>query len=531
MPRPVPPPTVQVAQIPAPVGGLNTAAAGLALPPTDCPVAVNLLAAENGLRTRLGSREWAKDLSGASDNSVRTLISFSDEGGSTALFATTQSGIWDATSGGALASPDISFVTDTGDAGYGVYANIVAAGGAYCFYADEVNGLYRYDGSSWTKVVGGGGAGEISGLTPGNICFVMVFLGRLWFVEKGSASAYYLPVGQIGGTVSEFPVGMKFRNGGSLVGLWDWTYDGGSGVDNALVAISSGGDVLVYVGTDPDDATTFGLKGVWYIGPPPAGRRIASQYGGDLLIITRKGVERLSRLVVGIPDARAESLTYKVANLVNSYMELRVSSPGWALVLHPQDNALLFLIPQGSSQYGLQLAQSTTSNGWFLWTGLDMVCAAVYEGDLYFGTSTGQVMRNTGTVDNLLLGDSTNYDAIDWRLITAASEYGSPRQKQVGLVRPIILTDGLPPSIETAALYGYSQSELTEAALATSGGSGTWDNAIWDVDLWGGASVPAQPVRGTFGMGTAVSIGLRGSAISRVVLVAVDVTYNVGGFL
>jgi hypothetical protein len=351
-------------------------------------------------------------------------------------------------------------------------------------------------------------------------------------VERGGATAYYLPVGQIGGTVQAFPVGMKFRNGGSLVGLWDWTYDGGSGVDNALVAISTGGDVLVYVGMDPDDATTFGLKGVWYIGPPPVGRNIASQNGGDLIIITRKGLERLSRLVVGIPDARAESLTVKVANLVNSYMASRVSVRGWATVLHPQDNALLFLVPANGNEPAVQLAQSTTSSGWFLWTGLDMVCAAVFEGDLYYGTSSGQVMKNTGTVDNLPLDSASDYDPIDWRLITVASEYGAPRQKQVSLIRPIILTDGLPPSIDTSALYGYSQSELTAVDLVSEGlASGTWDNGLWDVDAWGGASLPAQPVRGTFGMGTAVSIGLRGSAVSRVVLVAIDVTYSVGGFL
>jgi hypothetical protein len=492
---------------------------------------VNLLAAENGLRTRLGCREWAAGLTGDSDNQVRTLIPFKSDG-SSSLFATTQTGIWDVTSGGEATTPDIAFDSSSGDAGFGVSTNIVVEGGTYSFYADEVNGLFRYDGSSWTEVAGGVGAGEIDGLAPGNIAFVMVFLGRLWFVERGGATAYYLPVGQIGGTVTAFPMGMKFRSGGSLVGLWDWTYDGGAGVDNALVAISTGGDVLVYVGTDPDDANAFGLKGVWYIGPPPAGRTIASQNGGDLLVVTRKGVERLSRLVVGIPDARAESLTFKVANLVNSYMATRVSVKGWALVLHPQDNALLFLVPASGNEAAVQLAQSTTSSGWFLWTGLDMVCATVFDGDLYYGSSSGQVMRNVGTVDNLPLDSTSDYDPIDWRLITAASEYGAPRQKQISFIRPIILTDGLPPSIDTAALYGYSQSELSPVALVTEGiGSGTWDNGLWDIDVWGGNSVPAQPARGPIGMGTAVSIALRGSAVSRVVLVAVDVTYTVGGFL
>src|SRR5437763_331286 len=81
------------ATIPAPVGGLNTIDPGFALPETDCPLLYNLIGAENGLRSRLGWKEWATGLGGE----VRSVIPFvgSDQAGSTdRLFAATSAGLW-----------------------------------------------------------------------------------------------------------------------------------------------------------------------------------------------------------------------------------------------------------------------------------------------------------------------------------------------------------------------------------------------------------------------------------------------------
>ena len=178
---------------------------------------------------------------------------------------------------------------------------------------------------------------EISGVDPDNVCFVTVFAGRVWMVERDTASAWYLPAGQIAGVASEFPMGLKFAHGGNLLALFDWSYDGGSGLSSSLVALSTNGDVLVYQGTDPDTADTFGLKGVWYAGPPLAGREVASTFGGDMLLLTRQGLVPMSKLVVGLPDVRAESLTVKVSSLFNALTSTRGAYRGWAVVQHPED--------------------------------------------------------------------------------------------------------------------------------------------------------------------------------------------------
>lgn len=528
-----PAPTVQTVQLPAPVGGINTVAAGLSMPPTDCVAAYNLYGAENGLAVRLGEREWALGMTGE----TRTTISFL--GASTSkIFVTAPEGIYDVTD----SRDDVSeldpsfkpFPSTSGNAGYGVYTTFVTEAGHYLLYADEENGLYIYSeaGGTWTKVASGTGPGQISNLDPGKAAFVMAFKGRLWFAERDTASAWYLDVGQIAGAATEFPMGTRFRMGGTLVGLWDWTYDGGGGLDDALVALSSGGDVLVYKGTDPDFAETFGLQGVWYAGPPPAGRTIASNFGGELLLLTRQGLLPMSRLVVGIPDVRAEALTAKVSNLVNVLMTQRASSMGWQIIQHPETATLNILIPRGSGTEALQLVQSAGSKGWFLHRGLAMANAAVSSGQLFYCTaeSPGRVCVNTGYVDGVTLDAPANFTPIDWSLQTAFSDFGTPRQKQMSMVRPLILSSGV-TTFQTEARYQYDQSDMASVPWESSGASGTWDNALWDDGVWDGGSTSLAQVRGTVGLGTAMGIAIRGSSVTRSILVAFDITYTQGGFL
>lgn len=529
MARPPPPATVRSYQVPAPVGGLNTAESGLSIPPTDCVQVYNLVPAENGLRSRLGSVEWVTGIDDIGQE-VRSLLPFSGQT-SNRLFATNEAGLWDVSDSTDAPTEVLSFPLSGATSGIGVSTNIVTAGGHFLVYCDELNGLYVFDetGNTWAKVASGTGPDEIDGVDPGDLVFCMVFKERLWFVERGTGSAWYLPPGQVFGAATEFPMGVKFRHGGTLVGLWDWTYDGGSGADDSLVAISSGGDVLVWQGVDPDDVT-FGLRGVWYVGKPPYGRLIASDFGGDLLILTRQGVTAMSRLVVGIPDARAEQLTVKIANLFNAFMETRAEQPGWSINRHPEDNTLIVTVPQGTETARFQLVQAVATKGWFLYRDLDMRCATEWDGQLYFGTTDGRVLKNTGYLDGVLLSDENAYTPIDWALITAFSDLGAPTQKQVQMLRPLFKVDGVPPSARLQAKYQYNTSELDPVLLALSG-AGAWGSMIWGTDVWGGDGAPVAPVRGATGMGSSVAVAVRGVSISRTVLVRIEVVYTAGGWL
>jgi hypothetical protein len=538
-------PSAQTAWVDAPVGGLNTVAPGKAMPPQDCLSLWNMVVAENGLRSRLGSREWCTGLTGASDNLVRSVLPFKgSQSSKDRVFACTSSGIYDVTSSSAAPSLKIAFADTTGDAGYGIPHALVTAAGHFLAYADEKNGLYYYTESTdtWAKVAMGGGASQIATIDPADIRFVTTFKHFVIFALKDSQSLYYLPSGTIYGTAAAFPLAGQFLHGGNVVGMWSCTYDGGAGMDDSLVVIAAGGDLVIYQGTDITSASTFGLKGRWFMGGIPAGRHIASNIGGDLLIITKMGLLPLSRLVTGssLEDSRLYE-TFKISNLFNQLMLTRSGLKGWSIRLNPEDNTLLVTVPTYDSQACEQLAMSVPAKSWSrydslgigngtAWANAGFYSSETHNGKLYFGTVDGRVLIHDGYIDGALLSDANAYTAIQWRVLTAFRNLENGNQKQVQLIRPTVLSETANPSYSCEAKYRYDMTELASVSVGAPG-NGSWDTGTWDSAVWGDGLTPSVGVTGAAGMDSDFAIAMRGAAIGRTIIVGWDVAFTQGGFL
>jgi hypothetical protein len=553
--------------LPAPVGGINTTDVATAMPPGDCLSLFNMIPFQYGLRVRSGYYDWTTEavtvtgpiplafglaqtftVSGGSgtlssslatalgggvpEMAIRTLIAFNgkrDDSMGDRLFATTQWGIWDVSTRSAPV-PVFPFPVKGANSGKGSYtcfANV--EGNHYIAYCDEMNGylLYSEKTGTWSKVLKGQLAGQIWGANPDAFRHVMTWKNRLWFTEGNSQRAWYLPIGQFAGTVHPIYFGARFRYGGSLVGLYSWTIDGGQGIDDKLVAISRSGDVVVYEGTDPDIAGAFGLVGVWWAGPVPPGRKIASDFGGDLFILSLAGCVPLSKLVSGglvrDPDLYA---TKKVGNLFNKLMTERGALPGWEMKVHPTDNQMIINVPFMPSGQVMQMTMSLISHGWAMHTGIPMSCMESWHGKLYFGTSDGFVCVNDGPTD--AAGE------INFALLSAYQNLGSARKKRVQMVKPMFITDGTQPAYSAAGRYDFDLTELDASLVSVTPGPLSWDSAVWTTGAFWGPEVPtgtAQNWSGSFGMGSNVAIVLKGSAKAETTLVGFDVLLDQGGFL
>jgi hypothetical protein len=534
--RQPPPPTAQVLRFPAPSGGLNRVDAAASMPPTDCVLAYNVIAGADGLITRPGSREWVTGLTGAANNQVRTVIAFAGSaanGANDRLFVATSSGIWDVSTSTTSPSQAIAFPSSAGKAGRGVGIVMVTLAGHFLVYADEENGLYLYTESSgtWTKYAMGLDAGQIAGVDPANICFVTVFKGRLWLVERDTARAWYLDTGAIAGTAHQFNFGLEFRAGGPLVCLANWTIDGGSGVDDRLVAISGGGDVAIYQGIDPTSAALFGLVGVWYAGSLVAGRRIVTNYGGDVAILTKVGMLPLSKLVAGDPEAqRSQYATAKVGPLWAALAATAAGLDGWSMVLHPEENALMVTVPTTDGAATEQFVMSLWNRSWYRYRALPIFSAESWGGKLYFGTIDGRVLVHDGEVDGVTLADPNSSTPVDYSLITSFQGGNDARQKRVTLIRPTLLSRTTSPSYTAEARYRYDMTEVAPQSAGT-GGAGTFGTAVWDSATWGSDSQASQAASGATGMGVEFAVAIRGAATTRTTFVGADVLFDVGGIL
>jgi len=512
---------------PAPTGGVNSLDSLAAMSANDSVYCINLLPAEYGLRVREGYVAHSALIPDSVD--VRTILGYrgtKDDGSKNKFFCTTNNGIYDIT---VPATPveKVQFTTTTGNAGWGTSIEFVAIGGSYLLYADEVNGGFRYeeDTNTWAAIpdltLGG------SAFNPDQIVNVMVWKNRIWFTVRDKAVAYYLPIGQVSGALTAFDFGPKFSYGGSLIGVWSWTVEGGSGINDYLVALSRGGDALVYQGTDPSNAAAFGMKGSWYIGSTPAGRNFVTNFGGDLLVLTEAGLLRMSKVISGIGAESNEAyLSRKLYRFIREEMAESKSKLGWNIVQHPRLGYLMICVPPKNGSSNVQFVMSGTTGAWTIYKGVPMNCVGEHLGELYFGTKFDDgrsVFKMTGNVDAAL--------PIVWSLLTSYQGLQDPTKfKRVQFIRPIFI-GALIPVYDIQARYDFDITSIIGSPTLQDAGLGIWDAGQWDSALWGGEWITESKAYGGAGLGRYIAVALRGSSVVPTTLISMDLMVDVGGML
>lgn len=563
--RRAPPPSIAPLHVGAPLGGVNALASLSDLPPGDCAQRINLIVAGGGLKVRPGYRNWAvADFLGlgaaATYHHITAMLPFNGatrNGAGDRLFASVEDGLYDYSAAGDVNSgiagfpgtaitKALDFPLKTGDAGWGISHAFQTVAGHFLLHCDEENGLFIYSETSatWTQVTqGSDAASQISGVDPARFVFVTVFDGRVWFVEKDSARAWYLDAGSIYGTAHEFDFGRQFPRGGSLVGLWNWTQSGGDGMNQQLVAVSTGGDAVVYQGTDPSDADTFGLRGSWYIGGVPAGRTLATNYGGDMLLLSTLGVIPMSALVAGQSAlAAGQYFTAKVAPIFNALVAASKSKRGWALRINPADNTLIIVTPTAMPDFNgytgipgsasIQLAVSLANGSWSVYSGLPIVCAEPWNGKLYMGGLLGASYVLDGVTDGTQFPGYVGAEAgtpIQYGLITGFYNGGNARQKQVQMIRPNIRSGDATPSFSVEARYRYDLHAMADVSVAT--GTEGFGTEVFGTATFQEPYATSQQVRGAAGLGTEFAIAMKGAANTETFIEGFDVVFTEGGVL
>lgn len=523
--RPTPQDRVQWIPVPAPVAGIDAIHPANAIDPTHALLLLNVIGGDRGLKARPGTAEHATNV-GATAGDVRTILPYHSSGALDRLFAAVQNGLYNITAGGAAPTLLITWPTQTANAGYGEPLGFVNSAGAhFLLYTDEANGYYLYTESTDSWAVG-----SVTGVAPGALVHVTQWGSRVWFTERDSTRAWYLAVGAISGAATAFDFGPHFKHGGTLVGLWAWTRDGGTGgMNDLLVAVSSNGDVVVFGGTDPAFASTFGIVGRWHVGGVPAGRRLATPYGGDLQLLTTSGLLSISRLVQGqtlTPDTYQTDL---IRPIITEAMALSSTLKGWHVITHPRGAFLMVNSPSVAGIPQEQFAMSLATRGWSRLRGLDILSSAVWEGELYFGTRDGRVLKSTGAVDNVLLGNNTTQaKAIECWVLSGFSNYGSHRVKFTRGMHMGFLTHGKAPAFQAFVRFDFDLTEPTGTATASLSAAGTWDVAVWDTGVWGGLTGQVYRHVGSSGFGVWVAPGVRFTADDYEVLTTYEIAIEEG---
>lgn len=534
-----PQPVAQPFSIPASVGGVNSLDSLAAMPERDCIYTYNLMPVEYGLQLRKGYRTYA---SGA-DGEVRTIIPYESNTAITAknrLFGVTPNGIYNMTLDGETApAQEVVFSATAGGAGYGTWMEFTNdASDHFLFYADYENGVYRYEDATNTWARPAGWQYDLgAGLIPfpvDQVAFIMVHKLRIWVILKDSNDAWYLPVASIAGQLRKFTFGAKMKYGGTLQGLWTWSLDGGDGLDDYLVAVGKGGDLMVYRGSDPA-AADFSLNGNWFIGRTPDSRRIATQYGAEMYVLSSFGITSMRDLVQGsAADNVRTSASSKVNRILRTRVDETIGSNAWSVFINPSGGFMQIIAPFSSSLPSIQFNRNLNTGAWGFWEGVEALCAEAWEGEYYLGASgseVGSIWIYDGALDGVS-NDGTGGTAITFRVLTSFQAMGQLSSfKNVNLIRVIGLlsTD---TRVSLTAVYDYDLAvNLVDPVTTPAGEPVLWDLALWDEVTWSFQLAPINYIRGSYDIGRSVAIGMRGSSTARIEVVSWDMSLQVGGWL
>lgn len=236
-------------------------------------------------------------------------------------------------------------------------------------------------------------------LNPASIINVAVSKQRLWFVEKNSMRVWYPEVaGNISGTLQCFDLSQVSRFGGHLVAVANWTQDGGQGIDDLTVFITSEGEALVYAGINVNNADDWKLRGSYKVSKP-IGYQCLVAYQGDVVIISEDGYIPLSKaLPVDCISASSLAFSDAIRGLVLNRSAYYSRLNGWHGIIYNRGGYAIFNVPV-ANQFEQHVINLNTG-AWCRFTNIRALCWQIFDGRIYFGSDNGVYLFDEGYSDN-----------------------------------------------------------------------------------------------------------------------------------
>lgn len=462
--------------IPAPTGGWNTRDAKSKMDASDALVLTNLFPGNEEVELIKGFESYATGMA----TNIEMLADY--HAGSVHKFI--------AAAGGSLFDISTSGVATSIGSGFASARWEPTLFNGYLLLYNNTDTPQKYDGTTLAALA-------ITGLTMTTIICSHVYRSRQYLVQANSQSFWYGGVNSIEGAFTEFPLSRVVKKGGNLVAIKSITRDGGAGSDDIIAFFMSTGEVVVYQGGNPGDATDFMLQGVYTTGAP-VHRRAFVEHKGDVIYLTKADVvSLLQAMVEGGFNAQPSKLVGAIAQAVRDYGD----NYGWQAIKYPNGNRILFNIPIASNVEYEQYGFNTNTQAPFRMTGHNARCLGIYNDDLYFGGNGVVYKANTGF----------DHDGASINIVgqQAYSNLGVLGRKTVTMLRPIYEMDGA-VTLNQAVAYDYGDVFFSSEAASTSDGA-AWDEVFWDAEFWSPEGTTRQGLQASLNEGVNVSIKIEGS--------------------
>lgn len=505
-------PTSKAGFIPSPTKGWYVGANLSEAPKGTAYILDNAFPQLDYVRMRGGSASYATGMASAAVNSLIPYVS----GASSKFFAHCNGSIFDITGSGAVGA---AAVTGLNSSAYLEYIQFANAGATWLIVVNGVDAAQLYNGAAWVTVP------AITGLTGGNLAFVWPFKNRIYGLQAASLSVWYLASNAIGGAATQFDMTPNFKLGGYLVAGTSWAINATNGLYDLNVFISSEGEVSIWNGANPADTAWTNL-GTYKIAKP-LGRRCLMKAGGDIAVMTEEGIVPLSKVMSLDQIAlQNQAVTLPIAPAWRDAVIARAGLSGWQIALWPLQSMGVINLPKTSSSDATQFVANVRTGAWARYIGWDANCFAVYNNNLYYGTSDGRVLQaETGGQD-----DGKNYT---WTVFPSYNDLGSPAiTKHVKMVRPR-LQSAYPVNPQISVKVDFDTTKPAQPTASAAAATGAlWDTALWDTAKWPAALTDLSYWADAEGFGSTVSpviqLTLSTTITPDVRLTAIELLYETG---
>lgn len=475
--------TARQAEVPVPVGGLNTRESRSGMPITDAVQFTNVISEPDGVTSRLGYTSFGTGMTGTV-NHLSEYINTSTKqlvvGAGTVLYSL-------GTGGGTATSVKTGF-TNTAFESSQLSGSMVLVNGADT--PQIYNGTTSTDASY---------SHDLNSDGPSNVDGINVYKSRMYVWDTGTGNFYYGATNAIQGNFTKFPLNQVSKTGGNLLIMKSISRDGGSGPDDYACFILDTGEVLVYQGSDPGTAADWALVGRYFI-PAPINKRSAIEFAGDVIVLTRQDIVPLSSTINSSTETGSVLLqASKLGGAIRNAFSTYGTNSDWQLGVYNNKGWLIVNVPEVDGNNYFQYVQVFQTQAPSLFTGWNATVFASFNNGLYFG-GDGVVYRG----DNDFNDNGSNIDCI------AQQAYSTLGISNIKNVKNVTITYTFDGSSTLGAEIGYDYVDKAVGNSATSEPIGsTWDNATWDNAQWAGASAARNVKFSVAGSGRSLSTVLQ----------------------
>ncbi len=452
--------------LPAPVGGLNKKDAQVNMSITDAIEMDNYIPGLDSVELRPGYALYAKLGEFSNSNKVETLAYY-NTAENKKLIAVFGQYVYSIEPKKATKYENVLFTkTKCQTAQYQNRLFFVnGADTPKVYYIDE-NGVEHFEDWSFTG----------DDLDDEKIINVGISHEFLWFVEKKSTRAWVTTVaGNISGTLESFDTAQILKWGGYLVSIFNWTVDGGTGIDDYTCLLSSEGEVLIYKGYNPNDASNWTLIGSYKLSKP-IGYQCTMAYQGDVVIITEDGYMPLSKVLsANNAGLSVSAFSDKISGLVLERSRLYKNQEGWQSIIYGKRGYGIFNVPIGADFE--QHVININTGAWCRFTNIRAFCWCLYNGDLLFGSDNEIYKFDEVWSDNGL--------PIEAKVAQAYSNLARNGLKKIVLLNPKVKSSrDFNLMIWTNMDYNDDERDYYVKVSQTKEGGAKWNETKWNEKAW-----------------------------------------------